>query len=215
MHTPLAEGEGFEPSIQETCIPDFESGAFDHSATFRRVVVLCAFAARSCEARDSSGSGPQQLQPRRPCTGAALPEPRRCRRPAGSSRAPRPACGPTARPEPLSVCTSSVLPCALRKRACMRRAWNASQFEHERDLAVGVLRRQPDLEVVGLRRTEAHVAGAQQRRRGTAARAAAGSPRRGRPSPRARRSERSGCANCTISTLSNWCWRIMPRVSLP
>ena len=28
------EREGFEPSIQETCIPDFESGAFDHSATF-------------------------------------------------------------------------------------------------------------------------------------------------------------------------------------
>ena len=28
----LAEGEGFEPSIRETRIPDFESGAFDHSA---------------------------------------------------------------------------------------------------------------------------------------------------------------------------------------
>ena len=25
----------------------------------------------------------------------------------------------------------------------------------------------------------------------------------------------SGCAICTISTLSNWCWRIMPRVSRP
>jgi hypothetical protein len=36
----LAEREGFEPSIQETCIPDFESGAFDHSATFPRVVSL-------------------------------------------------------------------------------------------------------------------------------------------------------------------------------
>jgi hypothetical protein len=29
----LAEREGFEPSITETAIPDFESGAFDHSAT--------------------------------------------------------------------------------------------------------------------------------------------------------------------------------------
>src|SRR5690606_7866012 len=30
----LAEREGFEPSIREARIPDFESGAFDHSATF-------------------------------------------------------------------------------------------------------------------------------------------------------------------------------------
>ena len=29
----MAEKEGFEPSLQETCKPDFESGAFDHSAT--------------------------------------------------------------------------------------------------------------------------------------------------------------------------------------
>ena len=28
----MAEQEGFEPSIRETRIPDFESGAFDHSA---------------------------------------------------------------------------------------------------------------------------------------------------------------------------------------
>ena len=30
----LAEREGFEPSIRYNRIPDFESGAFDHSATF-------------------------------------------------------------------------------------------------------------------------------------------------------------------------------------
>lgn len=30
----LAEQEGFEPSIRYNRIPDFESGAFDHSATF-------------------------------------------------------------------------------------------------------------------------------------------------------------------------------------
>lgn len=28
----MAEGEGFEPSIRYNRIPDFESGAFDHSA---------------------------------------------------------------------------------------------------------------------------------------------------------------------------------------
>lgn len=30
----MAEREGFEPSIRLNRIPDFESGAFDHSATF-------------------------------------------------------------------------------------------------------------------------------------------------------------------------------------
>ena len=34
----LAEQEGFEPSIRETRIPDFESGAFDHSATSPEIV---------------------------------------------------------------------------------------------------------------------------------------------------------------------------------
>ena len=29
----MAEREGFEPSIRYNRIPDFESGAFDHSAT--------------------------------------------------------------------------------------------------------------------------------------------------------------------------------------
>src|ERR1700757_3739371 len=30
----LAERVGFEPTVQHNCTPDFESGAFDHSATF-------------------------------------------------------------------------------------------------------------------------------------------------------------------------------------
>ena len=30
----LAERVGFEPTLQQNCKPDFESGAFDHSATF-------------------------------------------------------------------------------------------------------------------------------------------------------------------------------------
>src|SRR6185437_7937106 len=39
---------------------------------------------------------------------------------------------PTARPEPLSVCTNSGLPVAgLRQRACMRRAWKSVQLEHD------------------------------------------------------------------------------------
>ena len=36
----LAEREGFEPSIREYRIPDFESGAFDHSAISPKVVSL-------------------------------------------------------------------------------------------------------------------------------------------------------------------------------
>src|SRR5882724_4878283 len=38
---------------------------------------------------------------------------------------------PTASPDPLSVWTSSFLPCAFLNRVCMRRAWKASQFETE------------------------------------------------------------------------------------
>jgi hypothetical protein len=82
----VAEREGFEPSIPETGIPDFESGAFDHSATFPRAVSPWS------EAADSSRWGAAFR--RRPGTGAAPPAPRRCRRPAGSSPGPRPACGP-------------------------------------------------------------------------------------------------------------------------
>jgi hypothetical protein len=44
----------------------------------------------------------------------------------------------------------------------MRRAWKAPHVRAGADLAVGVLRRQPDLEVIGLGRAEAHVAAAQQ-----------------------------------------------------
>jgi hypothetical protein len=34
----MAEGEGFEPSIRHNRMPDFESGAFDHSATLPVIV---------------------------------------------------------------------------------------------------------------------------------------------------------------------------------
>ena len=37
----MAEREGFEPSVQTSCTTDFESAAFDHSATFPSCVGLC------------------------------------------------------------------------------------------------------------------------------------------------------------------------------
>ena len=49
-----------------------------------------------------------------------------------------------------------------RKRICARRAWNASQLLQDEISRYVVLARQPDLDVVGLRRREAHVAGAEQ-----------------------------------------------------
>ena len=36
----MAERVGFEPTMTETAIPDFESGAFDHSATSPREAQL-------------------------------------------------------------------------------------------------------------------------------------------------------------------------------
>ena len=39
-NTSLAERVGFEPTIRYNRIPDFESGAFDHSATFPRETTI-------------------------------------------------------------------------------------------------------------------------------------------------------------------------------
>ena len=50
---------------------------------------------------------------------------------------------------------------------------------------------------------------------GTGSRAPAGSPPRSRAAARARRRDCSGSTNVNISTLSNWCTRKMPCVSLP
>ena len=47
----MAEREGFEPSVLETSTPDFESGAFDHSATFPG---YCCAWSRVSEAAHSS-----------------------------------------------------------------------------------------------------------------------------------------------------------------
>ena len=47
----MAEREGFEPSELESGTPDFESGAFDHSATFPG---YCCVWSRVSEAAHSS-----------------------------------------------------------------------------------------------------------------------------------------------------------------
>ena len=84
------------------------------------------------------------------------------------------------------------------------------------DLAVGVLARaarprgrrsSPSAKPMSPVHSEHHAVGQ--------ARAAAAPPRRRRAAPRARRSWSRASTICTSSTLSNWCWRIMPRVSLP
>ena len=43
----MAEREGFEPSVQTSCTTDFESAAFDHSATFPSCVELCSISTDS------------------------------------------------------------------------------------------------------------------------------------------------------------------------
>ena len=101
----------------------------------------------------------------RPCRAAAPRESPPSRLSAGSSRGSRCSVRPTASPEPLSVCTNSVFAAPSRRnRMLARRAWNASHVAARRDLAVGALAGQPDLDVVGLGRGEAHVARAEQHR---------------------------------------------------
>ena len=84
-----------------------------------------------------------------------------------------------------------------------------------RDLAEGLLARHPDLDVVGLLGGEAHVAGAERHDRGRAGRASSARPRRSRACARAPSADCSGVVIETSSTLVNWCWRSMPRVSRP
>ena len=122
---------------------DFESAAFDHSAISPR-------SKHECETRILSGAARILSCP--PMKGRSadgtVTEPSafwKFSRIATSVR-------PTARPEPFSVCTSAGLPPACESApACgapeTPRSWSAG------DLAISVLRRQPDLEVVGLGRT--------------------------------------------------------------
>ena len=63
------------------------------------------------------------------------------------------------------MCTNSLLPPPFGlKRMPARRAWKASQFEHEEISRNSLLGRQPHFQVVGLRGRKAHVAGAKQDR---------------------------------------------------
>ena len=83
------------------------------------------------------------------------------------------------------------------------------------NLAIGPLPRQPDLDVVGLLRGEAHVAGGEHDDAVGNSRVASAPPRRRLSCAHARAADCSGVVMETSSTLENWCWRIMPRVSLP
>ena len=83
-----------------------------------------------------------------------------------------------------------------------------------RDLPIGILGGEPDFEIVCLRRRETHVAGAKYDL------AIWGASLRRIASACAHSSssavhEFSGVSMRTSSTFSNWCWRIMPRVSRP
>ena len=106
-------------------------------------------------------------------------------------------------------------PCSPRKRIWSRLAWKSVVFEIERRLPVAPWRREPDLDVVRLRRGARHVARRAGRRRGTAARGPARAPRCSRAAARARPTSVDGSVNENCSTLLNWCTRIMPRVSRP
>src|SRR5260364_147635 len=44
---PVAERVGFEPTVRVDRTPDFESGAFDHSATFLLLDLYCQMPARA------------------------------------------------------------------------------------------------------------------------------------------------------------------------
>src|SRR5690606_2910924 len=119
----LAEREGFEPSIREARIPDFESGAFDHSATFPGTAFGRA-GEYSIGARPPVAPGATVTPGRRLRYGSRRSSPpsqgRNARGmamlPSGCWWFSRTATSvrPTARPEPFNVCTSSGLPLAGR-----------------------------------------------------------------------------------------------------
>ena len=123
----LAERVGFEPTLPETGKPDFESGAFDHSATFPGVSVR---ALKRVDLPEPLGSKPHSIArtaadnaPRALQAGVNRSSPPRYARKAAGTLTEPSGCWPfsstatsvrpTARPEPLRVCTNSVLPWAL------------------------------------------------------------------------------------------------------
>lgn len=136
----LAERVGFEPTVRYNRTPDFESGAFDHSATFPtsrmglpRIhftklvvvwrsedyrIVLATFQAlfhkkleRPAAAQFDDASSSRSTPPRYGRSAAGtVTDPSAFWKFSSTATSVR----PTASPEPFSVCSSSGLPCALR-----------------------------------------------------------------------------------------------------
>jgi hypothetical protein len=140
----LAERVGFEPTVRGNRTPDFESGTFDHSATSPGYCFLTASPALVGDRRSEHYRTffdffkPSFEQISRSGKFASPEQQRGAFQDAASRRATPPMYGrsasgtitepsafwkfsstatsvrPTASPEPLSVCTRSGLPCALR-----------------------------------------------------------------------------------------------------
>ena len=122
----------------------------------------------------------------------------------------------SARPEPLSVWTSSGSGAGLRAVADGHPArLVVAEVRARADLEPALHARRPDLQVVLLGLHEAHVAASPSAGRDRRGRVAAGASRRSAASHRAPPRESSGRSKKTISTLSNWWTRRIPRVSLP
>ena len=97
----LAERVGFEPTVRETRTPDFESGAFDHSATFPEPTAVPGNLQLSNPPAALFLSGknvePTIIPQRRsssahPCRAPMHRAPEPSHQPADSSRAPQQAC---------------------------------------------------------------------------------------------------------------------------
>jgi hypothetical protein len=92
----LAERVGFEPTVPETGTPDFESGAFDHSATSPGGLEMLAerrFNQRAAPSRRAgTGAAPAALRPSHRRAGSSPGRRRACGRRRGPSRS---ACGPS------------------------------------------------------------------------------------------------------------------------
>ncbi len=125
----MAERVGFEPTVRIDRTPDFESGAFDHSATspsfasvareageYSKAVFLFAAAKKDCapaRARKPGGA-PQPMRSTPPMYGTSAfgkrIDPSACWPFSSTATSAR----PTASPEPFSVCTKAGLPSAPR-----------------------------------------------------------------------------------------------------
>ena len=167
--------------------------------------------------RSRTLAAPSRLNPgaqARP-TRAGRPGSRPRRRRAGGSPSARSACAPTATAVPLSVCTCARL-AALRPVADVEPArLEVGRVRGRGQLAVALLGRAARPRVVLLGAPSAEVVDRDVDHAVRDLRAPGGSPPRSPAAARARPPTSSGSTNENISTLSNWCTRKMPRVSLP